>query len=1584
MGTEATLVAAGAVLPGGSAGGDRDTLVARHYEHPALEDRVVVRLVPEVLGVAEDLTADYLGFTAPTSTAVVGVARRSALGFPAWALIHDPGNARHALALVKDIERLDRVAKSKAGTAKDGFAELATMLGRSAPHFLPTFYEEAARIFLRHGNVNYAATMFGKAREAEQVHDLAVDAERVRAVFLEFAFAGVLPAKALTAYAKDLARRFPPAEAYEQFRTLCVERVKGGLPPHAGMPEDLRRLAKAAKADPRAEDKAVLREILGTASMSRAALGFWKSYRDSLVALAAEEPAVRARLLDFVPRQRDILDPWLDILAAAGATEALTGPPDSTVSTTPAGWLAEVVSARWSDWRPPTRSQALLSLVAAMAERLVADGEPIALVARRDDVELDLLDLLLDKGVPLRLGSDGLDLNLSQWLADDSPGRRDLTSVAVGEHGATLGEQVVRHLRHSGRGKVADAEQLRAVMVVPGLRAALRARITARATAPKTTLYSLETTLREFAVLESPEAFTDAPEAAEALAGTDVVAALQHNLRSGLLDELGWPALDEVAVSHQTRATHPLGIVGEGWPALVLGSQGHFVVIGPDGVLAEHTARIPAELRSRWGHDPIANWFDGALLVTWRGPDKVMSYWSDDADRHFTPGEITGWNPSGRYASIAVPGGGRFTGKRAVHPGDTRVPEPREACGDGTTFWSVRYGAKWEWFEVNPATGASGRRGSPAFIDDFAAEGASVDLVKCDLRPTAPGTESSPLGVAAGLHGWRLRREADGTWTGEGIDGRRIRSAHAVTALVDVPGSRIAVAEAHHSVRLIDADGEVLGTMSSGAQNPDHACGTPLVLPSHWWHLLRPRDEAGSAALRSVTRDAVERMLEVAVAERERDKPESGPNGVFVDAMSGRRGRVDEAVLAALPGLTHPALMAGVSGVVTLAADYVIALRAFTTTARAARDLGDWLAANGPAVTEDEVTVALNHSGRYGGGRPTGAATAMPAVLDALQAATVEPVAGPLPGQVNVDWVDALPHLGLLVQRATSPLIPAADRVTLGHVLRWTADSGLLDQPGHWRRARVATPDRTRVEPHQVIPVRDGFIVVVDGGWGGVATTLQHTRDPGRFDLPAGWTLRDGQEIPSTIGREWIGEFLRLLDREGAAPWRPEAVPALVEATGMGTAEAAYLLGGLPGVDQWQATFISAQDRALLGLSIPEAKAARQRMKRLDIGLRRRLLAATTPADPAALWASGPDVDAVARIWVQAVGRSRPIPDDVLVDAARIPIQGPVDRVVAALNPAVLATDAATPSDEDEPVGRAPHEFHGSILQEFPPVLLWLAQRLPAASPHRATLPETLALIRQRIAHPDFAVSLGSVVDPDALRSLLGVELPAPSETVWVRDWLSITSGAHWSYLAVRPGRLGPHDRELLVAVAETTYSRTIVDALDLITSDGIAAACAVPPAGDADSYYQDPAFSVPHLVKEVGERLGLDEDVAVLYLQLLALPDPTDANVARWTGWKPARLRKARAALAETDLVVTAKRARAGRSLFLPGGWLVLAAPHLPLETWKTPMFGFTDTPASVVAAREPLADLFARAWNRVTTGDAPGYEELRTGRRR
>ncbi|NUR89703.1 MAG: DNA-binding protein, partial [Nonomuraea sp.] len=154
----------------------------------------------------------------------------------------------------------------------------------------------------------------------------------------------------------------------------------------------------------------------------------------------------------------------------------------------------------------------------------------------------------------------------------------------------------------------------------------------------------------------------------------------------------------------------------------------------------------------------------------------------------------------------------------------------------------------------------------------------------------------------------------------------------------------------------------------------------------------------------------------------------------------------------------------------------------------------------------------------------------------------------------------------------------------------------------------------------------------------------------------------------------------------------------------------------------------------------------------------------------------------------------------------------------------------------------------------------------------------------------------------------------------------------------------------------------------------------------DGTWWPQDPTRSVPHLVVEAAKEHGLGEDAAAYYLMLLAMPDPADRDVARWTGWKPARLKAAREELADTDLVVRAVRARAGRSLFLPGGWSEQPAPRLPVEHWKLSLFDTITGLLTPIVPPEPVAALYARAWRRVRDGDGPRFQQLdvKRGRRR
>ncbi|ACU36446.1 hypothetical protein [Actinosynnema mirum] len=1627
----AALLAAGAVLPPATGAGQPDTdrsvpdrsgpdhpwsgqaatTTARHYRHPAAEGRVVVRLAPEELGRAEDLTAEFLGFPVPERVRAVGRGRRVALGFPAWALVNDPANGHHALALVKDLERVSRQASGRPTQAKEQFLALGERLGRSAPHFLPTFYEQAARAFVAAGNPAFAAVLFGKAREAERVHDLAVDHDRLREVFLEFAFAGALTAKALSAHARGLAGRGDPAASYALFRALCVKRTQGGLPPYTGMPEDLNRLAKAAGLDQRAEQRSVLSALLGTTAVTRANAGFWKSYRSALVDLARADAGVRRRLLEFVPADAAALDTWLGVLTASGAADALTDPDGPPPPVTAAHWLATAVATAHPVWDPNPRSQALLDLVERMLPRLRADGHPVELLRGWRTHALDVLDLVLAGGVPVAppLHPDSY-LTVGKWLADEAPGRRDLRALAASEFADALGEGLVVHLERAVRADVVDAGALAAACAVPGLRAALGAWITTRSPGPGPHgLPALRERLAELRVVGIPEAFADVPEAADAIAATDVTAAVLTTLRAGLYDELGWPALDR---AHEDLAALPPGdlgtrIVGEGWPALVLGRGERLVVVGPDGVLDEHRLRVPADQRHGLFFRVGADWHDGSILVRWPSPGGERAYWSHAPGSPFPlTDRRPGFHRAGALRGSIAVGDGRFAGGRVVQLGDTDLPVPADPLGDGQGLWAYR-GEPWDWHlhEVDPATGDAGRASLPAFLEDFATTGAQLVHEVCELRPAVPETANSPLGAANGLHGWRVRREADRSWSAEGIDGRAVRrpkGGEIPAGLLHLPsGGRLVLMAVHNGLRLLDVDGTELGRLDALGDEPcqEGAAGSPVVPPLDWWHVLRPRDEAGSAALRAVTREAVDALLDAATdADGQVDELDEHDRQGWLAAV--RRGEPDalaEAITAALPGLTHPGLIAGVADVVRRAALLRAGFRAFAAFADTVRALGpEALAATGPTITDWQVDDALSWFREpYRATTapvPSGLPTAIAALGRAAGAQLTEPT--PLPPLTCHYWTDHLHALDALLYRAASPLTPADQRAALVAVLRATVAAGLHDEPGRWRNVVVRCPETTPA--NVALPTADGFLVTYyrrrDEGGGVIqAVGLQFTREPDSPSPPPGMALLEVRPARGALSGANVLRFLDALAERGPAPWRPDAGPALAALTGAGRVAATALLTGMPGLRFRPKVFLDAAERALVGLSSAETASAGPVLGALSDRRKLVLLAAAVPADPLALWESGPDVEAVAREWTAVHGKRAPLPEDLQVLVNRELWHDEEQRRVSDLvNPDLarwLHVDGDTTLVDAEPVASDKTAFDDDDLSGAPGALAWLAYRLPAASPLRPALARSLDLVRARLAHEGFAFLLADLQDTAAITDLTGVEVGPVGEVGRHREWLEVAR-SHFSFCAllVRPALLRPQDRPLLDALTEVLHARWPVSRLRLALDPGLAAACAATAPGGTgpDTYFQDPAFSVPHLVERVADRHGLPADAAALYLQLLALPDPTDANVARWTGWKPARLKKARAALADTDLVVGGRRSRAGRSLFLPGGWLDQRKPRLPLEVWKTSLYGdvgYPDHSTGVIAPAEPVADLFARAWERVLTGDAPAYDPLTTG---
>ncbi|MER8267181.1 hypothetical protein ABT007_23645 [Streptomyces griseus] len=1691
----AALLDAGAILPSGTTDrDDADALTARTYTHTALGDRPVVRLVPGTLGEAEDLALEFLGLARTTEAPVVGQVRRETLGFPAWALVNDPANGHHALALVKDIERLGRQAKTRAGAAKEGFDELGTRLGRAVPHFLPTYYEQVARLFLQAENPTYAASFFGKAREAERVHGLVVDEERQRAVFLEFALVGALTVKALRQYVRDLVARLAPADAWAQFRRLLVERCAAGMPPYAALPQDVRALVKAAGLDREAAERELVADLIGSPGVVRAPASFWESYRTSLVDLARRDEAVRARLLGFFPetfdesgRDADGVPGWLALLAESGADDLLTALPGSSgdpttdtagPSVSPADWLARWEAHRRRSRVTSGRCPATLGLTARMTDRLRADGHPVDLFQGRwqRTADLDLLDLCLATGVPVAEPdaqdagtARSLGFPIGPWLTDTTPGARDLTAVAGHPFFRALLSRNIGNLGDGHHQRLSDAG-LAKIAAHPVLSVILREWLTARAeeyTAARG-LPGLRTALNRLSSFRSVAADV-APEAVRRVENHEIVPLLAATLRTGVLDELGWPALDDTyaelaaeaaeASRGQRNRRESVGVTGA-WPALILNTLERAVVVGPEGVLLRHTLRLPATV-DHWRTIAL-RYADGELLVIWWEDGKQRGYWSHRPAEVFTVGgeQLPRWGGSGPSDEVCLPlpGGGRATGGKALHAGDTSLPPQRPVISDGTGHWREGHqGTQRVWLEYDPVGGTHGRASLPAFLRSGVRDGARLLAEHCQVLPLQPGLETTPFGTDGTVLGRWVRRTVTETGTAAPADGHRTVAGtpdgHTVSLPHPLPGggspvplgalalpggTRPVAALNHRSVEAHPADtdgtGGSLWSVTPDSSGGNDAAGTPYVPPVSYWHALRPRDERGSTALRNLTDSRADELFEEVATAVARHLEAFRAVEEYTGPSS--REMTEEAAARVLPEVSDARLLAGVTALVRSAVDRAVSAARFVEppepvrpavprdTARTKGMFFDHEPEHGDDGTLRDASAwgsERMHGSWWGGGNRWTVIRQILAVNHVLGGA---PAFGPptpskvpftpvdgwqrdeytVPGD-SLTWLSLLDKLPELAYRAASETTSAEHRTGLLVLLEALAAGPLADPAGTVRQVELveplggAEPARGRPEAvHRLGQVlRRGartVVVLADRGRNtrdDAARWLALDHDPtGAFGPVPGFTLDRERVHRQGIARDRLTRLTALVRERGPAPWRPEAAEAFHTATGIGPLQSAALLSAAvqePG----------AEALALLGAKTRAFEEAGARLDALPRDDRHALLRALLPEDPAELWSTGPDVKAAGEVWQERLSFLVRVPEELDLDLSGT-TPGAVDLVLNAVARSWQAHGTAVQDGTGRPGPRLTGA-RGTISSALT-ALHTLAYTLPYGHPLRAHLPVGLAALRDRLADPDLVLDLGMHWTESGgpmgatVRAAYGLPESGGADAyglVRAGTALLLAPGyGNSEKLLVRPAGLTGTDDPAFGLVEGTANSHSTSDLLALRTllgedTDALVAAGA--PDGSPHHPAQDPTRAVPELVAEAADALGLSADAAALYLMLLALPDPTDRNCARWTEWKPARIKKARAELAAGDLVVEAKRSRAGRTLFLPCGWLERGAPGLPLETWKERLYPVTGSTRTL--PHLPVPALYATAWARVRDGDAPAFEELdtratRKGRRR
>ncbi|KUL52894.1 hypothetical protein [Streptomyces sp. NRRL S-1521] len=593
------------------------------------------------------------------------------------------------------------------------------------------------------------------------------------------------------------------------------------------------------------------------------------------------------------------------------------------------------------------------------------------------------------------------------------------------------------------------------------------------------------------------------------------------------------------------------------------------------------------------------------------------------------------------------------------------------------------------------------------------------------------------------------------------------------------------------------------------------------------------------------------------------------------------------------------------------------------------------------------------------------------------------------------NWYRFIGRCGAVALRASSFHVPDHLRAVQLAMLEVWAETPFAD-PEVRARMRTGVVELADRDTHAA-RTREGAVVALHGLGAGregqrfveLRTGAAQPPAPGRITATepahaAGW------DTPDRLRR-----LVDLVRQKGPAPWDRAAAAVLAERTGLSRAGAALLLAGIPDV-KYGYRGLDAEARKVMGLKQSEAEAGERELAALSVAERLDLLADVLPADPEQLWLDGGQsalAERIAEAWRRQQGVRPAVPEPTLAVAA----EHSDVRMAPAAVCAVFADPAREPRLTRDPDTRLRMNsisgggWEGEEGYRFAELLAvvcdavdWVYAELPEGDPVRRGVPETVRLLRERLAHPELLLSArGRSLRGHTVASLLPsfpdalpyVDAAEPLARPTLDDGLVVVSEAGFDRrgereapgVYFRPGRYGADERSRrLEAVVDVADSRLAlvrrlrgpeVERIVQRITEG-----ALPPGG----YEADPRLSAPAVVEEAAAITGLDTDAATLYLQLLALPMPTDRRVRRFNRWTPAHHKAVAAALVEAGLVVADRRARAGRGVFLPGDWAGGDRFFPPMETWKAGLLGVRVIGRKVYSrpVGGPVPELFARAW--------------------
>jgi hypothetical protein len=826
----------------------------------------------------------------------------------------------------------------------------------------------------------------------------------------------------------------------------------------------------------------------------------------------------------------------------------------------------------------------------------------------------------------------------------------------------------------------------------------------------------------------------------------------------------------------------------------------------------------------------------------------------------------------------------------------------------------------------------------------------------------------------------------------------------------------------------------------------DYAYGQVTLLPLLYWHLLKVRDEPSSQKLRRLDPGECTALLKAAAADREQQTGKL--RGRSTEATENRLPNLLSAVKKLLP-TAPDRMAAGIAQLIERADAAIAAFTTLRdkTSADSQKESGSRTLAASRKSDSAAAHWGLQPFHTHGDPRGASVSEHLAAAAQFLKGNSRPGDLPPtnylwfpmLEGLPLRSWQTYWRATAAKMNQKDSCDVPWLEFLKLWHELGIAQLPGQLDlMEGHPEAAKKNTWGGYDVQARggKSFTLQSGddrFIVVENDPYHYNQLPchfLRYSTAKAPRGAPPGYVVKNVRKIKTRYDPSEMAAFMAAME-SAAAPPLPSADELAEVARNLSASPeeiGLIWMGGL-NLESQQSNFLPAELRNALGWKTTDASAARQALRNLNGAVLAHLYAAVVSQGCVAPLAAErrPLLQAIEKTW------KTEMPRRLQLDAAlqtRLSALGKTSRwhqlsheellgVAAdpAKHPLLQPREIEIRGDRDGSYGSlqlaaknsSELVVAGQSLRSIVQLVGLVHAETPSGHAARAAMPALIKQTTRLLDHASTVLELRTIYLYDAGRKkplkptewiakhLGKAKANAKQGTAYFDDGL-IAAGALDSRLqaliAFRPAKLrDDHDLARLNGILgmdagqEYAAGRVFIPVVTAIKSAGFqklvkAILVKEVPHGQ---WPQNPHHTAAAIVKGIRKKLKLGEDAAVLYTQLLAVPDPTAANVCAWNAWPAAQLKQATAELIGRKLVLQATRARAGRSIFLPGEWVELKPPWLPIENWKlahlieSDMNAGDPCPAGGPMVLRPFADLFAAAWQRVLDGDKPRYEAVK-----